>query len=97
MLFDNQVRDTAVRSATMVQHSISWDAVLTFENFAVSFCTQRILLYMYTFDTNAMKLQPFVIYFCVFLCNMFFLTVGVRKQDGGNSSNWLPLEACQIL
>lgn len=35
VLFDNQVRETAVRSSSMIQQATSWDGVLTFSNIQV--------------------------------------------------------------
>jgi hypothetical protein len=35
VLFDNQERETAVRSSSMLQHTTSWDGVLTFDNVQV--------------------------------------------------------------
>lgn len=35
VLFDNQVRETAVRSSSMIQHATSWDGVITFNNIQV--------------------------------------------------------------
>jgi hypothetical protein len=35
VVFDNQSRETAVRSSSMIQHATSWDGAITFDNVQV--------------------------------------------------------------
>lgn len=44
VLFDNQVRETAVRSSSMIQQATSWDGMLTFNNIQVIRCPRCVFV-----------------------------------------------------
>lgn len=95
VLFDNQVRETAVRSSSMIQQATSWDGVLTFSNIQVlsALAAYSSFFPWHIFSTSYVSRM----YVDKTFTSSILFSLGLRKQGGGAASGWLQVARSSVL